>query len=76
MMDSFAFRSSGWIRENREGHLNPVVLMSFKESIMQNLLITTSTAVSHEVIILVATVAVCFIVAYLLSLSDGRHFGK
>ncbi len=43
---------------------------------MQNLLITTSTAVSHEVIILVATVAVCFVVAYLLSLSDGRHFGK
>ena len=75
-MDSGTFRSSWWIRENREGRLNPVVLVSFKESIMQNLLMNTSSAVSHEVIILVATVAVCFVVAYLLSLSDGRHFGK
>jgi len=43
---------------------------------MQNLLLNTSSAVSHEVMILVATVAVCFVVAYLLSLGDGRHFGE
>ena len=30
----------------------------------------------HEVTIMLATVVVCFVVAYLLSLGDGRHFDQ
>ncbi|MCX7172248.1 MAG: hypothetical protein NTY41_18755 [Proteobacteria bacterium] len=42
---------------------------------MESLLLSNNL-VSHPVIILVATVAVCVFIAYLLSLGDGRHFGQ
>ncbi|MCX7179772.1 MAG: hypothetical protein NTX56_13725 [Proteobacteria bacterium] len=41
---------------------------------MQSLLLN-SNPVSHELIIVAATVVVCVVVAYLLSLGDGSHFG-
>lgn len=42
---------------------------------MQSLLLTNNL-VGHEVVIAVATVVVCVVVAYLLSLGDGTHFGQ
>ena len=40
---------------------------------MQTLLLD-GNLLSHEVMVLVATVAVCLVVAFLLSLGDGKNF--